>query len=120
MKYGSNAFTFGDAVRQKFLKKIDFTLVSTFADADAVVKWGYGGFLTDTATKVVSAQQPALYNVSEFNESEYGPGLTTLRRYKTNTNGSGDLVRVGLEADIAGNSLSIQEINVQTLLGRIY
>jgi hypothetical protein len=120
MKYGSNAFTFGDAVRQKFLKKIDFTLVSTFADADAVVKWGYGGFLTDTATKVVSAQQPALYNVSEFNESEYGPGLTTLRRYKTNTNGSGDLVRVGLETDIAGNSLSIQEINVQTLLGRIY
>jgi hypothetical protein len=46
--------------------------------------------------------------------------LTTLRRYKTNTNGSGDLVRVGLETDIAGNSLSIQEINVQTLLGRIY
>ena len=120
MKYGSNAFTFGDAVRQKFLKKIDFTLVSTFADADAVVKWGYGGFLTDTATKVVSAQQPALYNVSEFNASEYGPGLTTLRRYKTNTKGSGDLVRVGLETDIAGNSLSIQEINVQTLLGRIY
>lgn len=120
MKYGSNAFTFGDAVRQKFLKKIDFTLVSTFADADAVVKWGYGGFLTDTATQVVSAQQPALYNVSEFNASEYGPGLTTLRRYKTNTKGSGDLVRVGLETDIAGNSLSIQEINVQTLLGRIY
>ena len=120
MKYGSNAFTFGDAVRQKFLKKIDFTLVSTFADANSVVKWGYGGFLTDSVTKLVNAQVPALYGVSEFNAAEYGPGLTTLKRYRTNAKGSGDLVRVGLETEIAGNSLSIQEINVQTLLGRIY
>jgi len=120
MRYGSNAFTFGDSVRQKFLKKIDFTLVSTFADANSVVKWGYGGFLTDTATNVVTAQQPALYGVSEFNEAEYGPGLTSLKRYRINAKGSGDLVRVGLETEIAGNSLSIQEINVQTLMGRIY
>ena len=120
MRYGSNAFTFGDSVRQKFLKKIDFTLVSTFADANSVIKWGYGGFLTDTVTNIVTAQQPALYGISEFNEAEYGPGLTTLKRYRVNAKGSGDLVRVGLETEIAGNSLSIQEINVQTLLGRIY
>jgi len=120
MTYGSNAFTFGDAVRQKFLKKVDFTFVSTFSDANAVIKWGYGGFLTDSTTKVVSAQVPALYGISQFSEAEYGPGLTTLKRYRTNTKGSGDLVRVGLDVDIAGNSLSIQEINVQTLMGRIY
>lgn len=120
MTYGSNAFTFGDAVRQKFLKKVDFTFVSTFSDANAVIKWGYGGFLTDSTTKVVSAQVPALYGISEYTVAEFGPGLTTLKRYRTNTKGSGDLVRVGLDVDIAGNSLSIQEINVQTLMGRIY
>jgi hypothetical protein len=121
MKYASNAFTFGDAVRQKFVKQVDFTLVSTFIDAPAVVKWGYGGNLDYAATKNVIAQRPALYNVSFFNQGEeYGEGLTTLKRYRTNTKGSGALVRIALETEIAGNSLSIQEINIQTLMGRIY
>ncbi len=121
MSYASNAFTFGDAVRQKFVKQVDFTLVSTFINAPAVVKWGYGGLLEYSANKTIIAQQPALYNVSFFNQGEeYGEGLTTLKRYRTNTKGSGALVRVALETEIAGNSLSIQEINIQTLMGRIY
>ena len=121
MKYASNAFTFGDAVRQKFVKQVDFTLVSTFINAPAVVKWGYGGLLEYTAQKTIIAQRPALFNVSFFNQGEeYGEGLTTLKRYRTNTKGSGALVRVALETEIAGNSLSIQEINIQTLMGRIY
>jgi hypothetical protein len=131
MSYASNAFTIGDAVRQKFVKQVDFTLVSAFIDANATVRWGYGGQLEYTANKVVSAQQPALYGVAQFTDpldgnndeavkAEYGEGLTTLRRYRTNTKGSGALVRVGLDTEIAGNSLSIQEINIQTLLGRIY
>jgi hypothetical protein len=121
MAYASNAFTFGDAVRQKFVKQVDFTLVSTFINAAAVVKWGYGGLLEYSANKTIIAQRPALYDVSFFNQGEeYGEGLTTLKRYRTNTKGSGALVRVALETEIAGNSLSIQEINIQTLMGRIY
>jgi hypothetical protein len=121
MKYASNAFTFGDAVRQKFVKQVDFTLVSTFINAPAVVKWGYAGLLEYSANKTIIAQQPALFNVAYFNQGEeYGEGLSTLKRYRTNTKGSGALVRVALETEIAGNSLSIQEINIQTLLGRIY
>ena len=120
MSYASNAFSFGDAVRQKFVKQVDFTLVSTFIDANATVRWGYGDTLNYTANKLVTAQQPSLYNVAEFNVGEFGDGLTTFKRYRTNTKGSGALVRVGLDTEIAGNSLSIQEINIQTLLGRIY
>jgi len=120
MAYASNAFTFGDSVRQKFVKQVDFTLVSTFTDTTAVVEWGYSGLLEYTKNITVAAQTPDLYNVAEFNVGEYGEGLQTLRRYRTNTKGSGALVRVGLQVDIAGNSLSIQEINIQTLLGRIF
>ena len=121
MKYASNAFTFGDAVRQKFVKQVDFTLVSTFINAPAIVKWGYAGNLEYKAQKTIIAQRPALFNISYFNQGEeYGEGLTTLKRYRTNTKGSGALVRVALESEIAGNSLSIQEINIQTLMGRIY
>ena len=120
MAYASNAFTFGDSVRQKFVKQVDFTLVSTFSDTTAVVEWGYSGLLEYTKSITVTAQAPALYNMDEFNVGLYGEGLQSLRRYRTNTKGSGALVRVGLQVDIAGNSLSIQEINIQTLLGRIY
>lgn len=131
MSYASNAFSIGDSTRQKFVKQVDFTLVSTFIDANATVRWGYGGLLEYTANKVVTAQQPALFGIAQFTDpldgnndeavkAEFGEGLTTLKRYRTNTKGSGALIRVGLDTEIAGNSLSIQEINIQTLLGRIY
>lgn len=120
MKYESNDFAFGDSVRQKFVKQVDFTLVSTFANAPAIVKWGYDGTLTYTANKTIIAQQPALYGVAQYGIGTFGQGLSTIRRYRTNTKGSGSTVSVGIEAEIAGNSLSIQEINIQTLLGRIY
>lgn len=121
MKYHSNSFTFGDAVKQKFVKQVDFTCVSSFIDAPATVKWGYGGRLDYSANKTIIAHRPALFNISFFNQGEeFGEGLTTLKRYRTNAKGSGALVRVALETEIAGNSLSIQEINIQTLLGRIY
>lgn len=121
MKYHSNAFSFGDAVRQKFVKQVDFTCVSSFIDAPATVKWGYSGTLDYVANKTIIAQQPSLFNVAYYNQTDkYGKGLTTLKRYRTNTKGSGELVRVALETEIAGNSLSIQEINIQTLMGRIY
>ena len=131
MKYASNAFTFGDSVRQKFIKQVDFSLVSTFIDANAVVRWGYDASLEYLANKVIQAQAPALYGIAQFTNpadsnndeavaAKFGPGLETFKRYRTNTKGSGSEVRVGLDAEIAGNSLSIQEINIQTLIGRIY
>lgn len=119
-KYESNSFTFGNSVAQKFVKQVDFTIASSFIDSPAVVKWGYGSALDYTANKTIIAQTPALFNVDEFNVGTFGEGLTTFKRYRTNTKGSGAVVRVGLEASIAGNGCSIQEINIQTLLGRIY
>ena len=131
LTYASNAFTFGDSVRQKFVKQVDFSLVSTFINANATVRWGFDEGLQYTANKTIVAQVPALFNVAQYTDptdgnndeavvAEYGPGLETFRRYRTNTKGSGSVVRVGLDAEIAGNSLSIQEINIQTLIGRIY
>lgn len=121
MKYQSNVFTFGSTVTQKFVKRVDFLLISTFINAPAVVRWGYDGLLKYTANKTIEAQRPALFGVSYYNQGEtYGEGLETVRRYRVNTKGSGSLVSVGLEVEISGNSLSVQEINIQTLLGRIY
>lgn len=120
MKYASNIFTFGDSLIQKFVKQVDFTIISTQVDAPAVVRWGYTGTLDYWANKTIIAQTPALFGVDSYTHATFSPSLNTLKRYRTNTKGSGSLVRVGFEGNINGNSMSIQEINVQTLLGRIY
>ena len=119
-KYDSAVLTFGESVVQKFIKQIDFTIVSTSFDAPAVVRWGYGGVLEYTANKTIQASTPALYGISEYGTATYGPGFEVIKRYRTNAKGSGAVARVGLEVEIYGNSCAIQEINIQTLLGRIY
>jgi len=119
-KYESNSFTFGQPANLKFLKQIDFTVVSTVANANAYAGWGYSGRLDYSKLITISSQQAALYNVAYFNQgAEYGPGLSTIKRYRVNTKGSGESVIIGFRADINGNTCSLQEINVQTLIGRI-
>lgn len=121
MDYVSNIFTFGDSTVQKFVKKVDFFLNSQFLSSDAVVRWGFDGLLEYSATKNIIAQLPALFGEAYYNQSDlYGPGQSQLRRYRTNMKGSGSTVTVGLSCAINGNFISIQEINIQTLIGRIY
>lgn len=119
-KYESNSFTFGQPANFKFLKQIDFTVVSTLSDAQAYAGWGYTGRLEYTKALTIAAQAPALYNVAYFNQDdEYGPGLTTIKRYRVNAKGSGESVIIGFRSEINGNTLSLQEINIQTLIGRL-
>jgi len=119
-KYESNALTFGQPANSKFLKQIDYTVVSTFTDATAYAGWGYSGRLDYSKLLTVTASDPALYNVAYYNQgAEYGEGTTTIRRYRVNTKGSGEAVIIGFRANIEGNTASLQEINVQTLLGRL-
>ena len=49
---------------------------------------------------------------------EYTSGTLT-SRLKINTTGSGSTVVIGVEADINGSPLSLQEINTQALIGKI-
>ena len=119
-KYESNSFTFGQPANFKFLKQIDFTVVSTLSDTQAYAGWGYTGRLEYTKALTITAQAPALYNVAYFNQDdEYGPGLTTIKRYRVNAKGSGESVIIGFRSEINGNTLSLQEINIQTLIGRL-
>ena len=119
-KYESNSFTFGQPANFKFVKQIDFTVVSTLTDAQAYAGWGYSGRLDYNKALTITAQAPAFYNVAYYNQDdEYGPGLTTFKRYRVNAKGSGESVLIGFRTEINGNTLSLQEINVQTLIGRI-
>lgn len=118
-KYESTAFTFGQPANLKFLRQIDYTVVSTRISTGAVAGWGYSGRLEYSKQLTITAQLPALFGVAQYGIDEFGEGLVTVKRYRVNTKGSGESVVIGLRADINGNSLGLQEINIQTLLGRL-
>ena len=119
MKYYSNPLTFGSSTNLKFPKQVDLTLLAS-AGASLNVLWAfdYGGTYRSKALSVGSLGTVSEYGVAEYNIATYSTGIK-LDRIKANVGGSGVVVTIGIEANISNSSLSIQEINIQALLGRI-
>ncbi len=116
-RYFSPALTFGDSSKIKFLKKIKPTLIG--ANEETIfVKWAYDFETTFKNYEIsVGNQVPAYYGVSEYTVGTFTGGILTTKP-TVNATGSGGVVTIGLEADIDGSQLSIQEINVLALIGR--
>ena len=126
-RYYSPSLTFGDISKLKILKKIKPTLVG--ANSSTVfMKFAYDFGTTYRTTEfTVGNQTPAYFNINEFHGddpgdesdplSEFTGGELTTQR-SLNAVGSGATVVIGLEADISGFALSLQEINVQALIGK--
>ena len=121
-KYFSPSLTFGDVSKLKILKKIKPTLVGANS-ATVFMKFAYDfGTAFRTTEFTVGNQQPAFFNVNEFGTnssplSEFTGGELTNQR-SLNAVGSGTTVVVGLESDINGFALSLQEINLLALIGK--
>jgi len=118
-KYYSPGLTFGDPSRLKILKKLRPTIVGANS-AVLFLKWAYDfDTFFQTAEFTVGNQVTAFYNESEFNSTaEFTGGDLTSRR-GINTTGGGGVITIGLEADIDGSGLSLQEINVLALMGKV-
>ena len=116
-RYYSPGLTFGDPSKLKILKKLRPTLVGANS-ATVFIKWAYDfGTSYSSQEFTVGNQQPGYYGVSEFNVAEFTGGELTARRV-VNTTGSGTIITIGLESDINGFPLSLQEINVLALIGK--
>ena len=117
-KYYSPSLTFGDASRIKILKKLKPTLVGA-NNASVFIKWAYD-FKSNYATAkfTVGDQITGFYGVSEYTTVEFTGGALTNQR-SLNATGYGTSIVVGLEADIKGSQLSLQEINVMALIGKL-
>jgi hypothetical protein len=116
-RYFSPALTFGDSSKTKFLKKIKPTLIG--ANEETIfVKWAYD-FKTNYKNYEINVgnQVPAYYGISEYTVGTFTGGVLTSKP-TVNASGSGSVVTIGLEADIDGAQLSIQEINVLALIGK--
>jgi hypothetical protein len=90
--------------------------------AQVVINWGYD--YTQAYTKQIvtidSGSKTAYFNVNEYNvsSSEYSASVI-VDRPKTKTTGSGTVVTIGMDATINQNALSLQEVNIQALIGRM-
>jgi len=118
-KYYSPSLTFGDASKLKFIKKIKPTIIGASGEV-ASIKFAYDfdGTYRSVAFNVPSAGAGAEFNVAKFNIDEYSGTTQQVVRKALNATGSGSTVVVGLEADIDGNALSLQEINILALVGK--
>ena len=117
-RYSSPALSFGDPSKIKMLKKIRPTLIGG-NNADIFLKWSYD-FSTapSTSSYRTSSAVPGFYGQSEYSLAEYSEEAITINRSSINTTGYGSVVTVGLETDINGYALSVQEMNVLALIGK--
>ena len=117
-RYYSPSLTFGDSSRIKILKKLKPTLVGA-NNSVVFMKWAYD-FDTTYATSqfTVGTQITGFFGESEYTTVEFTGGQLTNQR-SINATGYGTSVQVGLESEIDGSPLSLQEINVMALIGKL-
>ena len=100
-------------------KSIIYLLSSDAVPLNAKALWGYDGYLQfeyDFETNPVGSTE---YNVAQWGIDEYLGTGRGIWKNKVNTMGSGTFLRVGLEAQVDAIGFSIQEIAVNTAVGRL-
>ena len=118
MEYLSNSLSFGDASRTKILKKIKPTLIGGSGTV-ANIKWSYNysnnyiGQAINLGTSV-----PAYFGTAQYSIGTYSGGIK-INTPNINSTGNGTVVNVGLDIPINGTEFSIQELNIQALIGRM-
>ena len=125
MSYLSNPIDFSSTERPdiadklKFPKRINTTILG-FSGSTINIVWGfdYGSNLKSTAANLIGS------TIAEFGEAEFGLSEFTsgviLNRLSNNTHGSGENISIGVNSIIDGSLISVQKLDIQALIGRLY
>ena len=117
-RYYSAGLSFGDPSRIKMLKKIRPAIIGG-NNTDIFLKWSYDfSNSTNSSTFRTSSSIPGFFGQSEYSEAEFSEEGALISRPSINTTGYGSVISVGLETDINGFALSLQEMNVLALIGK--
>jgi hypothetical protein len=126
LQYYTNYFDFDAATSLKLLKKIGWVLIGG-TNQSVAIKWGFDysegyqatTYLLDTAVvyEYNNSTVDSIPGSTEYNIAEYTSGIV-LDRFSINAGGQGTILQLGLEADINGNPLSIQKIDVGIKKGK--
>ena len=119
MTYFSTWIDFGNPVQQSILKKIIATLTGVIRQTVAI-KWGvdYSSASKSITVNTSNFSIPSEYNIDEYGEGEYTGGLTTAR-LQVNAGGVGRVIQVGVDVQVNGYPISIQQLDIFTKDGRL-
>ena len=65
----------------------------------------------------MGSTNPAFFGVSEYTQAEFSLG-DLISRKSLNCTGNGTVITVGLQTEVNGASISLQEMNVLALIGK--
>lgn len=117
LQYYTNYFDFDAPTKEKIMKQIGFVVIGG-SNQNISVKWGFDYSENYFAfTKKLDTGTVSEYNIGEYNIAEYSAGIV-LDKFKAQAGGTGTVLQIGLEADINGNPLSIQRIDVYIKQGK--
>jgi len=119
LRYFSNPLDFQNTSNLKFLKKFNLTIIGG-QNTPTTLNWGYD--YTQSYTKqafTFGSSNIGEYGVSEYNTTAEYTSSILINTPKVNTSGCGEVVTIGLEAEINGAQFSIQRIDIHALLGRL-
>ena len=116
-RYSSPGLTFGDPSKIKILKKIRPTIIGG-SNVDIVLSWTYDfSVQANTSRFRVGSANPGFYGESEYTQVEFTLG-DLISRKSLNCTGNGTVITVGLQTEVNGASISLQEMNVLALIGK--
>jgi len=116
-RYTSPGLTFGDPSKIKILKKIRPTIIGG-NDADIILSWTYDfSVQANTSRFRVGTSTPGFYGESEYTAVEFTLG-DLISRKSLNCTGNGSVITVGLQTEVNGSAISLQEMNVLALIGK--
>lgn len=115
--YLSPYLDFGNQSLTKILKKINVTVVgasSTTLSIKYAFDYNTNYDSIDATTKAASISEfgVAEYNIAEFSASIFIDKITA------QLTGSGNVLQIGVNASINGNALSLQKLDIYSVLGR--
>lgn len=117
MSYFTNYIDFGAPSNLKLLKNLKITIIGG-SDTQATLNWGYDySFSYRKKTFTLAEQIIAEYNIAEYNIGEFNAGVL-VNRPNVNASGGGQVVQLGIEAEVNGAPVSVQRMTAQAIVGR--
>ena len=116
--YFSNYLDFGSPSQLKLLKNLKISVIGG-SDTEVTLNWGYDynyGYKKRQFT--LSAQTIAEYGIAEYGIGEFNAGIL-VNRPSVNASGGGQVVQLGIEAQINNAPLSVQRMTAQAIIGRV-
>lgn len=119
MSYKTNHFDLDKPTNIKILKKLGWVVIGgTNQPISVLYGFNYAETLIGNAV-ALSSEVVSEYNIAEYGIGEYSDGVVLDDIY-VNCGGSGEVLQVGMEADINGTFVSVQKIDLYCKLGKIH